>query len=136
MLISYGCVHCNVPEQTTVAEGLRCLGADAPQVLAAVRGGRVLEMHETIPGDGELMPITIAQEEGRRIYERSLRFVMLLAVRRRMPGQRVRVEHSAAGGVLVRLPGLHSMRSKWMIWNRKCAALRRRTFPSSKSSGR
>ena len=106
MLISHGCVQCHVPEQTTVAEGLRCLGIDNPQILAAIRGGRVLEMNEMIPGDGALTPITIAQEEGRRIYERSLRFVMLLAVRRKMPGQRVRVEHSAAGGVLVRLLGV------------------------------
>ena len=39
------------------------------------------------------------------MYERTLRFVMMLAVRALCPGQRIRVEYSAGYGVYVRLPG-------------------------------
>ena len=56
--------------------------------------------------DSELNPITLRHEEGRRIYERCLRMMMLLAVRRLYPGEQVRIEYSAGHGVFVRLPRL------------------------------
>lgn len=105
MIITYENTTCEVPSGTTIREGFRALKLDTAPILAALRGGCVLEMNDIIPGDGELRPLTLAHEEGRRIYERSLRFVMLLAVKHLMPGKRVRVEYSAAGGVLVNLPG-------------------------------
>ena len=45
-------------------------------------GGRALELNELLTEDCTLHPITFQNEEGRRIYERTLRFVMLLAVKR------------------------------------------------------
>lgn len=104
MIITYENTKCIIPDGSTVREGFQALGLHTTSILAALRGGQVLEMNEVIPGDGELLPLTLAHEEGRRIYERSLRFVMLLAAKHLMPGKRVRVEYSAAGGVLVRLP--------------------------------
>ncbi len=104
MIITYENTKCIIPDGSTVREGFQALGLHTTPILAALRGGQVLEMNEVIPGDGELLPLTLAHEEGRRIYERSLRFVMLLAAKHLMPGKRVRVEYSAAGGVLVRLP--------------------------------
>ena len=74
--------------------------------LAAMRGGQVLELNETLREDSELNPITLRHEEGRRIYERCLRMMMLLAVRRLYPGEQVRIEYSAGHGVFVRLPRL------------------------------
>ena len=82
-------------------------------VLGALQGGRVLEMYETVPGDDDLLPLTLSHEEGRRIYERSLRFVLLLAVRRQYPGQRVRIEFSAGNGIFVQLPG--QVLGKWEL---------------------
>jgi uridine kinase len=105
MIITYENTKCIIPDGSTVREGFQALGLQTTSILAALRGGQVLEMNEVIPGDGELLPLTLSHEEGRRIYERSLRFVMLLAAKHLMPGKRVRVEYSAAGGVLVRLPG-------------------------------
>ena len=74
-------------------------------VLAALCVGQVLELNDQAPATGTLIPLTLQDDEGRRIYERSLRFVMLLALRRLYPGQRVRIEYSAGHGVYVRLPG-------------------------------
>ena len=86
MLLTYGTMQCDVLQPCTAAEGLRALKVNMDGVLAAQRGGQVLELGDVIPGGGELAPITLKEEEGRRVYERSLRFVMLLAVRRLHPG--------------------------------------------------
>ena len=53
-------------------------------------GGRALELNQQVGEDASLHPITFQNEEGRRIYERSLRFVLLLAV------QRVLVRHGCS----------------------------------------
>ncbi len=47
--------------------------------------------------------ITFQHEEGRRIYERSLRFVLLLAVKRRYPDFILRNEHSIGQGVYMEM---------------------------------
>ena len=48
--------------------------------------------------------LTYADEEGRRIYERSLQFVFLTAAHRLYPGKRVRIRHSFAQGLYIDLP--------------------------------
>lgn len=79
------------PETATLALGCFC-------------GGRALELNEMIGETCALHPITFQNEEGRRIYERTLRFVLLLAVRRVLGKQcHVRIEHSIGYGVYMRL---------------------------------
>ena len=95
-----------LPENSTVEECLRAFGYAERSAIAAMRNHTVAELGDRISGDASLHPLTIADEEGRRIYERSLRFVMLLAISRLYPGQRVRIEYSVAQGVYVRLPGM------------------------------
>ena len=82
-------------EGLTVEKALVQLGIPAEGVLAVQQAGRVLELGEPITHDGELIPLTLQTEEGRRIYERSVRFLLLAAVNRVLPGQRVRIEYSA-----------------------------------------
>ena len=89
----------------TVMQCLLALSVDTEGVLAVQQGGRVLELTDIVTRDGEIRPLTLRDEEGRRIYERSLRFVLLLAFRRLMPGQRVRIEYSVGGGVYLHTPG-------------------------------
>jgi len=88
----------------TVSEALHTLlpGENTPW-LGAFKEGRVLELNSVLKHDAALTPITYAMEEGRRIYERSLRFVFLLAIRRCFPEARVRIEHSIGQGVYVEL---------------------------------
>ena len=45
-------------------------------------------------------------EENRRIYERSVRLILLLAVRDVCPGARVRIEHSIGAGVYMNVSGV------------------------------
>ncbi len=94
-----------LPACASVLECLHTLEANMPGVLAVQQQGRVLELADPVTRAGELHPLTLRQEEGRRIYERSLRFVALLAIRRLMPGQQVRIEYSVSGGVFLHTPG-------------------------------
>lgn len=93
----------NMPNGTTAGECLAAAGVPMAGVLAASRGTVIMELNDRIVADATLAPITLLDEEGRRIYERSLRFVMLLAVRQLWPGQTVRIEYSVGHGVFVRL---------------------------------
>lgn len=87
----------------TVQDILRAMAPEAlPTALGCFCGGRSLELMEQVKEDCALHPITFQNEEGRRIYERSLRFVLLLAVRRRLPGAKIRIEHSIGYGVYLR----------------------------------
>lgn len=86
----------------------QCLSAfldDMTGILAVQQRGKVLEMDDPVREEGEMIPLTLETEEGRRIYERSVRFVLLLAMRKVLPGQRVRLEYSVGGGVFLRTPG-------------------------------
>lgn len=90
----------------TVAQALSQLlpaGHDKP--LGAFCQGRVLELNSVLTQDATLRPITFHSEEGRRIYERSLRFILLLAVHRCYPDARVRIEHSIGFGLYLQLTG-------------------------------
>ena len=65
-----------LPAGTTVATALSAL---CPEVsaLAAMAGGRVLELSHQLQTDASLLPLTYQHEEGRRLYERSLRFLFV-----------------------------------------------------------
>ena len=73
------------------------------QILGCFYQGRVLELSTLLDRTGEIEPITYEHEEGRRIYERSLRFVFLLAARRIFPGIMARMEHSIGQGIYIEL---------------------------------
>ncbi|MHC1785887.1 MAG: nucleoside kinase [Christensenellales bacterium] len=75
----------------------------ADSILGCYYQGRALELGSLLDRSGELSPITYEDEEGRRIYERSLRFVFLLAVGRLFPGAMARVEHSIGQGIYIEL---------------------------------
>ncbi len=94
------------PDGTTVQVCLKKLDAFPRGTLAALSGGVVCELNDPLHRDCSLLPLTLAHEEGRRVYERSLRFVMLLALKHLYPYQQVRIEYSVGYGVFVRLPGL------------------------------
>ncbi|MBQ8161343.1 MAG: nucleoside kinase [Clostridia bacterium] len=81
------------------------------EILAVRIGGETVERSGLMNRGGELSFVTLASSEGRRIYERSLRFILLLALKKLFPGQRVRMEYSVSNGILVRMPG-HALSSR------------------------
>lgn len=74
-----------------------------PRPLAATLYGRTRPLNWTPETDCELEILDYSDDEGRRIYERSLRFVLLMAVRDVLPGARVRIEHSVGYGLYIRV---------------------------------
>ena len=90
---------------TTVSEVARALlpAEEAVRVLGAMCGGVCLEMDEALTQDAQLSPLTYQDEEGRRIYERSLRFLFLLSMKRLYPDQKVRMLNSVGQGLYIRL---------------------------------
>ncbi len=94
------------PDATTVEEAIRVLCPElSAQCLGTISGGIVYELNQALHSDVSLTVLTYKDEEGRRIYERSIRFVMLIALNELFPGQQVRIEHSLGYGVYVVLPG-------------------------------
>ena len=68
-------------------------------------GGNTLPLTAHPSGGEEAASLTIADSEGAMIYERSLRFIFLLAVHRLYPARRVRIEHSLGNGVYCEVRG-------------------------------
>ena len=88
----------------TVLEAVKDLAPEYIQTaLGCFCGGQALELNQVLGEDCALHPITFQNEEGRRIYERTLRFVLLMAVERVMGDAcHVRIEHSIGHGVYMR----------------------------------
>ncbi len=82
------------------------LPGQAGDILAFFSNGSVLELGTQLYESAKLFPITYLDEEGKRIYERSLRFVLLIAARRLFPDYKVRIEHSIGQGVYIEMEGL------------------------------
>ena len=76
-----------------------CVRLGLKGVLAVLVGGLPEGLSQ--PAEGDAAALTFQDEEGRRVYERSLRLVLLLAAQRVMPGARLRIENSYGSGVLV-----------------------------------
>ena len=92
---------------TTAGEAVRALLAPeaAGQVLGVMRGGSCVELNQPLSESCVLSPLTYQDEEGRRIYERSLRFLFLLSLKRLYPAKRARMLHSVGHGLYIRLSG-------------------------------
>jgi uridine kinase len=106
MKITVGKNSAEFSSPVTVLDTLRKLAPDAvPGALGCFCAGKVMELGETPAADCTLAPITFADEEGRRINERTLCFVLLMAVKRLLPSARVRIEHSIGYGLYLEKEG-------------------------------
>ena len=68
--------------------------------------GRTCSLNDPVEEYAFASTLTYADAEGRRIYERSLQFILLTAMHRLCPGQRVRIVQSFYQGLLIDLPGM------------------------------
>ena len=66
--------------------------------------GRTQSLNDPVEEYAYARTLTYADDEGRRIYERSLQFVFLTAAHRLYPGRRVRIRHSFVQGLYIDLP--------------------------------
>ena len=89
-------------EPPTVEEALSVF-FPSKRVFGALRGGKVLSLNERLTEDCTLRPLTYQEDEGRRIYERTLRFVFLVAMNRLYPGREARFLNSVGYAQFVSL---------------------------------
>ena len=73
--------------------------------LGAMVNGKTYSLSAKIESDTDIRILTYADEEGRRIYERSLQMLFLAAAHRVNPDITVRFEHSYMQGLYTALPG-------------------------------
>ncbi len=91
------------PAGTLLGDAVRTVfPEDWRTVFACRSGGVLMELSSPLEKDSSLVPITYTDEEGRRIYERTLRFVFLMAAEKAFPGSGVRFEHSVGYGIYIR----------------------------------
>ena len=69
--------------------------------LGVTVGGETFSLAESVKEYARARLLTYADEEGRRIYERSLQLLFLAAVARVCPGARTRFEHSLGQGLFL-----------------------------------
>ena len=81
-----------------------CLRNGLSQVLGVSVGGRSIGLDSPVKGDATAL--TYLDEEGQRMYERSLRFLLLMAMEAVMPFTRVRIENTLGQGLLVTIQGV------------------------------
>ncbi|HIU34052.1 MAG TPA: nucleoside kinase [Candidatus Pullichristensenella excrementigallinarum] len=86
-------------------EVIRSLPGGGKGALGVCVGGRAVSLNAMVEDGVCARVLTYFDEEGRRIYERTIQFVLLAAARRVLPGARVRIEHSFGQALFVRLPG-------------------------------
>jgi uridine kinase len=80
---------------------------EAPRrVLGVSLRGKTLPLSARAEAGAAVETLTYQYEEGARIYERSVRFVLLLAIRELFPEVRVRMENSTQTGLYARLTGV------------------------------
>ena len=93
------------PVGTTAGDAVKALldAQEAQRVLCVQRGGECLEWNAPLLADAQLKPLTYQDEEGRRVYERSLRFLFLLSMKRLYPDKQVRMLNSVGYGRNIRL---------------------------------
>ena len=81
------------------------LGLDSDDLrlkpLAAMLGGEIFNLSFVPKRECEFRLIRYSDDEGRRVYERTLRFVLILAVRKLLPSARVIVQYSMGQGVFI-----------------------------------
>ncbi|MCE5343045.1 MAG: nucleoside kinase [Eubacteriales bacterium] len=104
--IAYHGQNATFPAGISALAAIRQLsGGQTEGLLCAMNGGVCLDLNAPLEQSAELEGLTYQDEEGRRVYERSLRFLLLLAMHRLFPEMRVRILNSIGYGVYLRALG-------------------------------
>ncbi|MBR2570728.1 MAG: nucleoside kinase [Clostridia bacterium] len=96
----------SLPDGARYLDAVESLYPKDPRQVFAVRvKGRTLPLNAPCEPEADALSIRLDGEEGRRIYERSLRFVLLAAIQRIAPAAKVRIENSTWQGIYFSVEG-------------------------------
>lgn len=96
---------CPVEQGQTILEVIKANGLWSDEAgrrpLAARLGGEIFSLGYKPIHDASITLLSYADEEGRRVYERTLQFVLIMCVRRLFPEARVIVRYSLSHGLYI-----------------------------------
>jgi uridine kinase len=82
------------PIGTRLEAFVRACSLDQPSpIVAALVNGQLRELTYALKADAEIVPITMATGDGKRIYQRSLSFLLVTAARELFPGVKIILDH-------------------------------------------
>jgi uridine kinase len=89
----------NGPAGTLVEEFIRFADLNPNgKIVAAVVSDHLRELSMTLHNDANIVPVTMADSDGVRIYRRSLSFLMIAAAHEVFPGEIITIQHSMPFG--------------------------------------
>ena len=88
-----------LPAGTPVAEVVPCLAGNGLPVLAALLNNEVVPLTHPVGINGDLVPLTLADTHGWRVYRWSLTFLLGMAFQETFPAALFRVRHPVGGGL-------------------------------------
>jgi uridine kinase len=89
----------SAPRGTTIGNFLRAMPEwERPPIMGAVVNGELRELTFPIEMDADVKPVTMADDDGARIYRRSLTFVLEAAFEDIYPDFALSVDHSVSSG--------------------------------------
>ncbi len=109
MTITVNNKKCELVSGKTILEYARELGLDstepASRPLAAMIGGQIFNLGYAPKHECEVRLIDYSSEMGRRVYDHSLEFILMLAMRRLFPNRRALVQYPLGEGVYIHIRG-------------------------------
>jgi uridine kinase len=89
----------NGPKGTTAEAFMLAAAPDTNgRIVGALINGHLRELSEPVNGDARLVPVSMADSDGVRIYRRSLSFLMIAAAAEVFPEETITVHHSMPFG--------------------------------------
>ena len=104
MKITADSMVCEIKHGESLLDAVKKLDLDmmslASRPLAAQIGGEVFSLRYTPFKDVDIHLLNYKEEAGRRVYERTLQFIFIAAVRRLFPAARVCVRYTLGRGCI------------------------------------
>ncbi len=98
------------PRGAPVGDFLKILDQERAPVVGALVEGQLRELTYCLSKDSAIKPVTMADEDGMRIYRRTLTFLLEVAFEDLFPGALLTIDHSvAAGGYFCQVSGVNPL---------------------------
>ena len=110
MKITADSMVCEIKHGESLLDAVKKLDLDmmslASRPLAAQIGGEVFNLRFTPKKDTHIHLLRYGEDMGRRVYERTLQFLFILAMRKEFPRARVCVRYSLGPGLFITVDGM------------------------------
>ena len=102
--------NCELESGRSILDAVKKEGLDSIMLsdrpLAAQIGGEVFNLRFTPKKDTQIHLLRYGEDMGRRVYERTLQFLFILAMRKEFPRARVCVRYSLGPGLFITVDGM------------------------------